>query len=213
MSKDEELPVILAEGLRIEMGGVPIVRDLDLELRKGEKLLISGDSGSGKSSLLSAFLGFLPVTVGKLEVFGFPVQDDRVWEVREQTAYLPQEYELKLDSVRELFFFPFRFKTNRGRKPTEEEAGKALESLGLRASYLDRHPDAISGGEKQRVIAASLLQLDKSLYLLDEPSSGLDRYAAGTLIDGVLSDPERTVVVAAHDAQWRERVDRVLELG
>lgn len=204
-------PLVMAEKLSFDPGGSPLLHGFDLEVRQGEKVLLSGDSGSGKSSFLSLLLGFQSVRSGKLEVFGRSVEGDGVWEVREQTAFLPQEYELKLDSVRELFFFPFSFKKNRHKCPSDGEARNLLERFGLDPGFLDRDPDQISGGEKQRVMAASLLQLDKALYLLDEPSASLDPTVTGTLIENFLEDPERTVITVAHDPEWKERVDRIIE--
>ncbi len=204
-------PVIKAEGLSLLIDGKMLLKELDLEVRKGDKLLLSGDSGSGKSSLLAALLGFQSFHSGQLEVFGHSVEGDEVWKVREHTAYLPQEYELKLETVRELFYLPFEFKRNRTMRPGEGEAAKTLERMGLKREFLDRDLDEISGGEKQRVIAASLLQLDKPLYLLDEPTSSLDPAITSILIDAFLEDPKRTVIAVAHDPEWKERMERIVE--
>lgn len=203
---------VLAKKLCMRLDGIPLLHSFDLEVSPGEKLLLSGDSGSGKSSLLSAFLGFQGFQEGMLEVLGHPVDGEEVWKLREHTAYLPQEYELKLDSVRELFFLPFGFKNNRDRCPSEAEAQKALERFALKPELLDRDPDAISGGEKQRVLAASLLQLDKPLYLLDEPTASLDPGITASFIDNFLEDPDRTVIAVAHDPEWKAKVDRIIEL-
>jgi ABC-type lipoprotein export system ATPase subunit len=205
-------PVVRAEKLTLRLDGTELLRDFDLEVRKGEKVLLSGDSGSGKSSLLSAFLGFQELQEGALEVFGHSVDGEEVWEVRAHTAYLPQEYELKLESVRELFFLPFGFKRNRDKRPSGTDARGALRTFALDPALLDRDPDAISGGEKQRVLAASLLQLDKPLYLLDEPTSSLDPTVTATFIDAFVEDPERTVIAVAHDPEWKAKVDRVIHL-
>ncbi len=205
-------PAVKAEKLRLELDGAPLFKGLDLEVGKGEKLLLSGDSGSGKSSLLNALLGFQDILEGELEVLGHPVKDETVWKVREHTAFLPQEYELKLDSVRELFFFPFAFKRNRDQRPSKARAKELLERFGLKPELLDRDPDAISGGEKQRILAASLLQLDKPLYLLDEPTSSLDPTVTTSFIDAFLEDPQRTVIIVAHDPEWKDRADRIVEL-
>jgi ABC-type multidrug transport system ATPase subunit len=189
-----------------------LLEGFDLRIQPGEKVLLAGDSGTGKSSFLSALLGFQTIQGGKLEVFGQAVDDTQVWGVREQTAYLPQEYELKLDSVRELFYFPFSFKQNRSLRPSEEEVKEAIERFGLKPHMLDRDPDGISGGEKQRLVAASLLKLRKPLYLLDEPSASLDPGWTGTMADAFLEDADRTVIAVAHDPEWRRKVDRIIEL-
>lgn len=212
MKSDASEWIVNGEDLRIDMEGEPLFRNLELKVQKGERVLLSGDSGTGKSSLLSALLGFVRFQEGRLEVLGQEVADESVWKVRERTAYLPQEYELKLETVRELFFFPYSFRKNRTSRPSEEKAAELFERLGLRPSLLDKDPDAISGGEKQRVIAASLLGLDKELYLLDEPSSSLDPTASARMIDAFFEDPERTLIVVAHDECWKERVDRVIAL-
>lgn len=212
MSEAASDPMLSARDLSIAVEGTRLFEGLDLELQQGEKLLLSGDSGSGKSSFLNAVLGFQRIDKGELELFGHSTQDEGAWQVRERTAYIPQEYELKLESVRELFFFPFTFKRNRERRPSEERALEGLERMGLEKGVMERSPDEVSGGEKQRIIAASLFLLDKPLYIMDEPSSSLDPTATEKLIDAFLEERDRSVIVVAHDPQWRERVDRILEL-
>jgi ABC-type multidrug transport system ATPase subunit len=179
--------VISAHGLGRRFGSKRVLRDLDLEVRAGELLLVTGSNGSGKSTLLGLMAGLLAPTEGEIEVdlprgrIGYLAHEPLVY--RELTALE------NLDLYGRLYHVPER----------RETIGALLERFGL---WEARHQrvGSFSRGMQQRLALCRALLHGPELLLLDEPYSGLDA-SARTLVDDVLAEAagSRTLVVASHD--------------
>lgn len=92
-----------------------LFRDFSLEVRAGEWVCVTGESGCGKTSLLRAVLGFLPLEAGRVSVGGEELTEHTVERIRKRTAYVPQELFLPAESVDEMLHLPFHLKANRRR--------------------------------------------------------------------------------------------------
>jgi energy-coupling factor transport system ATP-binding protein len=166
----------------------PVVRDLDLEISPGERVLLLGASGAGKSSLLHALAGALGTTIAG-ELSG-------VAEVNGRLGLLPQDPDdaVVADRIgRDVAFGP-----------------------AVRLPYgRDHLTTALSGGERQRLALAGVLALRPDVLLLDEPTSMLDADHAESVRDAVLEVAGgRTLVVVEHRFEaWLEHVDRVVVLA
>jgi len=193
--------VIRARGLGRRFGAKRVLRDLDLEVRAGELLLVTGPNGSGKSTLLALMAGLLAPTEGEIEVdlprgrMGYLAHEPLVY--RELTALE------NLDLYGRLYHVAER----------RETTGALLERFGL---WEARHQRVgfFSRGMQQRLALCRVLLHGPELLLLDEPYSGLD-VAARTLVDDVLSEQAgtRTLVVASHEPeQVRELATQSLAL-
>ncbi|MQA79117.1 MAG: ATP-binding cassette domain-containing protein [Streptosporangiales bacterium] len=183
------------------------LRDLDLELRPGERVLVLGPSGSGKSSLLRVLAGVVPQSVtadvtGSVRVAGRDVADVPVPELSRDAGLLLQDpaSQLCLPRVDEEVAFPLE---NRAVPPAAigSGVGRALARSG--ATGLRERPTlALSGGEQQRVALAATLAAEPPLLLLDEPTALLDPAAAaglGEVLLGRSEDAYRpTVVLVEH---------------
>jgi len=181
--------VISARGLGRRFGGKRVLRDLDLDVRDGELLLVTGPNGSGKSTLLALIAGLLAPTEGEIDVdlprgrIGYLAHEPLVY--KELTALE------NLDLYGRLYHVPER----------RETIGALLERFGL---WEARHQrvGSFSRGMQQRLALCRVLLHGPELLLLDEPHAGLDA-SAQTLVDDLLAESAgaRTLVVASHDPE------------
>jgi len=205
------LPIIRFDHVSVTVREKTILSDISFSLFSGQKAVLCGKSGSGKSSVLRSLLGLHPITSGTVYFQEQPLTSSFVQSIRSHTAYIGQEPMLGADSVREALLLPFQFKTHRDHRPTEAQLIEVLHRLQLPADILSRESHRISGGEKQRIALARGLLLGKKLYLLDEVTSALDAQSKQVVFD-VFSDPNLTVLSVAHDPEWLELCDIIFEL-
>jgi len=203
--------IIRFDRVSVSVRDKTILSGISFMLCAGEKVVLYGKSGSGKSTVLKTLLGLLTVTGGTVYFQEKPLDSATIQSIRRHTVYIGQEPVLGADSVRDALLLPFQFKAQRTHKPTEARLLAVLEQLRLPASILKQQSSRISGGEKQRVALARGLLLGKHLYLLDEVTSALDMESKLAVFD-VFANTELTVLSVAHDPDWLERCDRVLEL-
>jgi putative ABC transport system ATP-binding protein len=204
-------PIIRFDQVSVIVHEKTILSDISFAIFPGEKVVLCGKSGSGKSSVLRALLGLHSIKLGTVYFQEQPLTPTSVQNIRGCAAYIGQEPMLGADSVREALLLPFQFKTHREYRPTEAQLVEVLGRLQLPASILGQECNRISGGEKQRIAVARALLLGKKLYLLDEVTSALDAESKQAVFD-VFSDPYLTVLSVAHDPEWLERCDIIFEL-
>ncbi|MDD5272923.1 MAG: ATP-binding cassette domain-containing protein [Methylovulum sp.] len=188
-----------------------ILSEVSFTLNAGEKAVLCGKSGSGKSTVLKTLLGLLPLQGGAIYFQGKPLDVLAMAAIRRHTAYIGQEPVLGAETVRAALLLPFQFKAHRGHKPTDTQLKDVLAQLQLSADILEQDSSRISGGEKQRIALARGLLLGKSLYLLDEVTSALDDESKQAVF-AVFAQPSLTVLSVAHDPDWIACCTRVLQL-
>jgi putative ABC transport system ATP-binding protein len=205
--------MIRMDAVSLRLGDATILEEVDLHVGRGDKVALTGPSGSGKSSLLKLVLGIYRQSAGVIEIGGIGVAPGTVAASRRAIAYVPQAIPVfPGEGARDFLFMPYGFRTNRGGRPGDDRVASVLESLGLALALLDRSMSALSGGERQRLALARALLLGRETFVLDEVSSAIDREARERVACVVLDDPRLTVLSVSHDEAWIARSSRVLRL-
>jgi putative ABC transport system ATP-binding protein len=208
-------PVLEATDLRVERGGRAVLDDVSLTVAAGERLLVQGESGAGKTTLFEV-LGLLDEpTTGKLRVDGRAAADlserERARLRREHVGVVFQNFQLVPDlTVRENVALPQEHAGDRD-DAWLDELLSALSIDDLAVQY----PASLSGGEKQRTAAARALANRPAVVLADEPTGQLDPATADRLLDLLVDVQARTdtaLVVVSHDRTLESRFETVLEM-
>jgi len=180
--------------------GIEVLKDIDLEITRGELIVFVGPSGCGKSTLLRMIAGLEKITAGELRIDGTPVND--VPPSLRGIAMVFQSYALYPHmTVRDNMAFALKLAK---KSPAEIDAAieRAATALQL-GPYLDRLPKALSGGQRQRVAIGRSIVRDPKVYLFDEPLSNLDaslRVATRIEIAQLKeSMPDSTMIYVTHD--------------
>jgi tungstate transport system ATP-binding protein len=202
-------------GVSMRYGETEALRDMTLEIERGEVITVLGPNGSGKSTLLRILAALEQPTGGKVLFEGKNVdrKDNGSW--RKRTTLVFQRPVVLRGSVFDNVAYGLR---QRG-LPNDEIEGRvigALHLLGLNA-LAERNAKSLSGGEKQRLSIARAVVLETDLLLLDEPTVNLDPESLEIVkrfVLGLRERPDITVVLATHDLEIaRELSDRVILLS
>lgn len=186
-----------------------LFQNLSLSVDKGEIICITGKSGCGKSSIISALLGFVNPLTGEIKIDQQPLTPVSAVKIRERIAYLPQDFSFPYTTVKELILAPFQFKVNRQKVVSEEKIFMLFNQLGLEKSIFQQNLNEISGGQRQRVLLAMVALLDKEIVLLDEPTSALDASSVELVIT-FLKAMQKTMVIVTHDDSFAQQFDRII---
>jgi lipoprotein-releasing system ATP-binding protein len=208
----------LAKDYPTRLGPLPVLRDIDLTLRRGEALAVMGPSGSGKSTLLH-ILGTLDqpsrggVRLEGTDPFALPERALADFRNRHVGFVFQDHHLLPQCSVLENVLLPTLVGPD-GQTDVAERARQLLDKVGL-AGRLDHRPAELSGGERQRVAVARALIRRPVLLLADEPTGNLDRQNS-RLVGQLLLDLHRAensiLVVVTHNQELADTFPRVLEM-
>jgi energy-coupling factor transporter ATP-binding protein EcfA2 len=198
--------------------GHPALRDISLDIRRGEFVALMGRNGSGKTTLLKQLVGLLKPDRGEVQILAadsrrlMSTRQAAVEEIIQVVGYVPQNPNALLfsDTVRQELDF-----TRRGHRLPQGDYKALLGTLGLTA-HADRYPRDLSVGERQRVALASILVAEPQILLLDEPTRGLDYQQKAALAAFLQREKAqgRTIIMATHDVELvAECADRVVLLG
>lgn len=185
----------------IVLGGKTLFEHLSFTVTEGEMLCITGDSGRGKTTLLRAMMGFLPLNEGLISIDGELLTPSSSEYFRRNMSYLPQEIALPYSSIQEAVNIPFALKINQGRTFSRAVLMKEWQELELSEDLYEKKLSEVSGGQKQRIMLAVCRLLDKRIVLVDEPTSALDAHTSTLVCQYLLNMAQqgKTVVVVSHD--------------
>ena len=220
MAETNTEPVIHIEGLKKSFGNLHVLRGVNLDVQRGENVVVLGRSGTGKSVLIKIIVGLLKPDAGKVIVLGHSVEQLRTKELddfRQKVGFSFQSSALYDSmSIRENLEFPLvRNVRNLSRADINKAVEKALDDVGL-SQTINQMPSELSGGQRKRIGIARTLILNPEVMLYDEPTAGLDPITSveiNKLINEVQERVGATSIIITHDLTCaKETGDRIAML-
>jgi ATP-binding cassette, subfamily B, bacterial len=199
-------------GLTVDHGSGSGINGVDLDVGHGQLVVLTGPVGGGKTTLLRALLGLVPIDDGEIRWNGHLVEDPSVWMVPPRTAYVPQVPRLFSERLRDTILLG---------APSDGlaralELARLHDDLATMTDGLDTMVGPrgvrLSGGQIQRTATARALVRRPQLLVVDDLSSALDVETEARLWDGLLGRGDLTALVVTHRPQVIERADTVVEL-
>ena len=201
--------------LKKAFGEHAIFEDFNLDVHKGEVVVIIGPSGCGKSTLLRCLNGLEPIQAGEILLDGEPVLRDSpsITRMRQKIGMVFQSYELfpHKTILKNILLAPRKVQ-KRSRAEVEKEALELLQKVGL-ADRTDDYPRQLSGGQKQRVAIVRALCMHPEILLLDEITAALDPEMVREVLEVVLSLARSgsTMVIVTHEMNFARAIaNRIL---
>jgi len=216
----DDSTLLTARGIRKSFGDNEVLRSIDLEVRRGEVVVLIGPSGSGKTTVLRSLNGLETPDAGTIDFaggpaldFARPISNSQRFALRDRSAMVFQQHNLfpHMTVIENVIEGPVRVQ----RVPKAraiDEASALLDRVGL-AEKRDAYPFELSGGQQQRVGIVRALALKPQLLLFDEPTSALDPELVGEVLQVIkeLADEGWTMVVVTHELSFaRQAADEVL---
>ena len=220
MAEETIDPVISIKGLYKSFGDLHVLRGVDLEVKKGENVVVLGRSGTGKSVLIKIIVGLLRQDKGSVNVLGREVADLTEKELRDLRLKIGFSFQNSAlyDSmtVRENLEFPLvRNVANLTRASINEKVESVLDAVGL-LNTINQVPSELSGGQRKRIGIARTLIMEPEIMLYDEPTAGLDPITCleiNQLIKEVQEKYHTSAIIITHDLTCaRETGDRLAML-
>jgi general L-amino acid transport system ATP-binding protein len=210
-----ENPIVGITGLNKWYGDFHVLRDIDLDVAKGERIVICGPSGSGKSTLIRCINALEEFQEGRIVVDGIELGPNlrRVDDVRREVGMVFQSFNLfpHLTVLENCTLAPIWVR-NIPKKDAESAAMKYLERVKI-PQQANKYPGQMSGGQQQRVAIARALTMNPKVMLFDEPTSALDPEMVKEVLDTMvdLANEGMTMLVVTHEMGFaREVADRIV---
>ena len=197
-------------GVQKWFGQFHVLKGIDLQIERGEVMVICGPSGSGKSTLIRTINKLEPIQQGDVIVDGQSLSDPSVniFRLRADIGMVFQHFNLfpHMTVLQNVTLGPLKVR----RLPVataRERAMAALDKVGLR-NYTERYPNQLSGGQQQRVAIARALAMEPKILLFDEPTSALDPELINEVLDVIvqLASEGRSMVVVSHEMNFARKM-------
>jgi glutamate transport system ATP-binding protein len=208
-------PLVVLSRVNKSFGPLHVLKDIDLEVDRGEVVVVVGPSGSGKSTLCRTINRLEPINSGTITFDGheLPAEGKALARLRADIGMVFQSFNLfsHLSVMANVTLGPIRVR-NQKKADAEARGRKLLQRVGL-AEKADAMPGELSGGQQQRVAIARALAMDPKLLLFDEPTSALDPEMISEVLDVMvgLAETGMTMIVVTHEMGFARRAaDRVV---
>jgi phospholipid/cholesterol/gamma-HCH transport system ATP-binding protein len=202
----ENEPLIAARQLTVRFGRQTVLRDITLEVPRGQTLAIIGESGCGKTVLLKSLIGLVAPTAGHVVYDGQTLDnlnDKQLTKLRTRFGFVFQNAAL-FDSltIADNVAFPLREHQSIGQEEAYHQVREALAIVGLPSSVMVKRPAELSGGMRKRVGLARAIIMQPEIVLYDEPTTGLDPIMSDVINELIIRTRDQTRVtsiVVTHD--------------
>ena len=211
-------PILEVDNVTVRRNKTDVIKDVNLNIQRGEFVGMVGPNGGGKSTLMQSVLGILRPVSGSIRIAGGSPNSRQVFGkmawVSQAAAHLPKNIRLTVRELVSLGMLNHKNWFKLGRS-TSAQTDKAIEMVDL-THLADRDVNNLSGGERQRAVIARALASEAEFLLLDEPMVGMDRasrHALLKLLDEFCHDHNKTILMISHDvAAMRQTAHRMIYL-
>lgn len=214
-TNETNTPLIQVQNLGKKFGDLEVLKDISVDINKGDVVCVIGPSGSGKSTFLRCLNRLEEPTGGHILFEGTDIVDKKtdIDKHRQKMGMVFQQFNLfpHMTILKNLTLAPIKLQ-GKSKKEAEEQAMRLLDKVGL-ADRGDSYPDQLSGGQKQRIAIVRALCMNPDVMLFDEPTSALDPEMVGEVLTVMreLAEEKMTMVVVTHEMGFaREVATRVM---
>ncbi|TDD91584.1 amino acid ABC transporter ATP-binding protein [Saccharopolyspora karakumensis] len=204
-----DVPMIRMSAVDKFFGSLHVLRSIDLEVPKGQVVVVLGPSGSGKSTLCRAINRLEPINEGSIEIDGvpLPVEGRALAELRADVGMVFQQFNLFAHKtiLENVTLGPIKVR-GQSRDEAQRDAMTLLERVGI-TDQAQKYPAQLSGGQQQRAAIARALAMKPKVMLFDEPTSALDPEMVNEVLDVMtgLAEEGMTMVVVTHEMGFARR--------
>ncbi|OBC08537.1 glutamate ABC transporter ATP-binding protein [Mycobacterium sp. 852013-50091_SCH5140682] len=209
MATATSVPMISIQGVNKHFGALHVLKDINLEVQRGQVVVVLGPSGSGKSTLCRTINRLEPIDTGTITIDGdpLPAEGRKLAQLRADVGMVFQSFNLFAHKtiLENVTLAPIKVR-KADKEKTRKEAMTLLERVGV-ASQADKYPAQLSGGQQQRVAIARSLAMNPKVMLFDEPTSALDPEMINEVL-AVMTDlagEGMTMVVVTHEMGFARR--------
>ena len=210
-----ERPLVQIQGVNKWYGDLHVLKDINLDIRKGEVVVVLGPSGSGKSTLCRCINRLETIQEGTIVIDGVPLPEEgkALAKLRAEVGMVFQSFNLFAHkSIKDnVTLGPLKV-LKKNKADADKDAMRLLDRVGI-GNQADKMPAQLSGGQQQRVAIARSLAMSPKVMLFDEPTSALDPEMVNEVLDVItdLAKEGMTMVVVTHEMGFARRVaDRVI---
>ena len=207
--KDATPPMISLRAVDKYFGDLHVLRNIDLEVPRGQVVIVLGPSGSGKSTLCRTINRLEPIDAGEIHVDGIPLPAEgrALAALRADVGMVFQQFNLFAHKtiVENVMLAPMKVRKN-GKDQAQRHAMELLDRVGI-ADQAEKYPAQLSGGQQQRVAIARALAMNPKVMLFDEPTSALDPEMVNEVLEVMvgLANDGMTMLVVTHEMGFARR--------
>ena len=211
MSEENDI-IISAKGVKVNFGDFWALKGIDMEIKRGEIIVILGPSGSGKSTFIRTLNRLQPHSAGEIKVEGMEISEKTsvgdLKRIRADIGFVFQQFNLfpHLTIMENITLAPMKV-NNISKSDAEEKAMELLERVGI-PEQAYKYPSGLSGGQQQRGAIARALAMDPKIMLFDEPTSALDPEMIKEVLEVMkdLAQRDITMIVVTHEMGFAKEV-------